>query len=134
VITWEAPKEQIFEMPLGGAAIMRKGPNLLKLPRKEHCLALTTQLRNKFKLQPCFYRVYPSGEVEYLHPMDGVYPEKVNAGRVGANQNMRRIGENVNPIKVRRLGGGPAGCGQLMEGGQRSVAGNAARQQAGAAG
>jgi photosystem I subunit 2 len=106
VITWEAPKEQIFEMPLGGAAIMRKGPNLLKLPRKEHCLALTTQLRNKFKLQPCFYRVYPTGEVEYLHPMDGVYPEKVNAGRVGANQNMRRIGENVNPIKVRGSRGG----------------------------
>jgi photosystem I subunit 2 len=101
VITWEAPKEQIFEMPLGGAAIMRKGPNLLKLARKEHCLALTTQLRNKFKLTPCFYRVYPTGEVEYLHPKDGVYPEKVNAGRAGENQNMRRIGENVNPIKAR---------------------------------
>jgi hypothetical protein len=34
VITWEAKKEQIFEMPTGGAAIMRKGPNLLKLARK----------------------------------------------------------------------------------------------------
>ncbi|GBF92954.1 photosystem I reaction center subunit, chloroplastic [Raphidocelis subcapitata] len=107
VITWEAPKEQIFEMPLGGAAIMRKGPNLLKLPRKEHCLALTTQLRNKFKIQPCFYRVFPTGEVEYMHPKDGVYPEKVNAGRVGENQNMRRIGENVNPIKVKFTGKGP---------------------------
>jgi hypothetical protein len=103
VITWEATKEQIFEMPTGGAAIMRKGPNLLKLARKEHCLALTTQLRNKFKLQPCFYRVYPTGEVEYMHPKDGVYPEKVNAGRVGENQNFRRIGENVNPIKVRAV-------------------------------
>ena len=101
MITWESAKEQIFEMPTGGAAIMRKGPNLLKLARKEHCLALTTQLRNKFKISPCFYRVFPTGEVEYLHPKDGVYPEKVNAGRVGANQNMRRIGENVNPIKVR---------------------------------
>jgi photosystem I subunit 2 len=118
VITWEAPKEQIFEMPLGGAAIMRQGPNLLKLPRKEHCLALTTQLRNKFKIQPCFYRVYPTGEVEYLHPKDGVYPEKVNAGRVGENQNMRRIGDNVNPIKVRgplqRLGS--PGCEQRNAG------------------
>ena len=101
MITWESAKEQIFEMPTGGAAIMRKGPNLLKLARKEQCLALTTQLRNKFKLTPCFYRVFPTGEVEYLHPKDGVYPEKVNAGREGANQNMRRIGENVNPIKVR---------------------------------
>ena len=45
VITWEAKKEQIFEMPTGGAAIMRKGPNLLKFARKEQCLALTTQVR-----------------------------------------------------------------------------------------
>ncbi|KAI8474918.1 MAG: PsaD-domain-containing protein [Monoraphidium minutum] len=107
VITWESAKEQIFEMPLGGAAIMRKGPNLLKLPRKEHCLALTTQLRNKFKINPCFYRVFPSGEVEYMHPKDGVYPEKVNAGRVGVNQNFRRIGDNVDPIKVKFTGKGP---------------------------
>lgn len=34
VITWTAKKEQIFEMPTGGAAIMRQGPNLLKLARK----------------------------------------------------------------------------------------------------
>ena len=80
---------------------MRSGPNLLKLAKKEQCLALTTQLRTKFKLTPCFYRVFPDGKVQYLHPADGVYPEKVNAGRVGANQNMRRIGDNVNPIKVR---------------------------------
>lgn len=100
VITWESKKEQIFEMPTGGAAIMRKGPNLLKLARKEHCLALTTQLRTKFKSDACFYRVFPSGEVQYLHPKDGVYPEKVNPGREGANQNMRSIGENVNPVQV----------------------------------
>ena len=100
VITWEAAKEQIFEMPTGGAAIMRKGPNLLKLAKKEQCLALTTQLRTKFKISPCFYRVFPDGKVQYLHPADGVYPEKVNAGRVGANQNMRSIGANVNMCKV----------------------------------
>ncbi|KAL8543394.1 hypothetical protein ACS0TY_004070 [Phlomoides rotata] len=35
VITWESPKEQVFEMPTGDAAIMREGPNLLKLVRKE---------------------------------------------------------------------------------------------------
>merc|ERR1712072_1038934 len=29
VITWDSKKEQIFEMPTGGAAIMRQGPNLL---------------------------------------------------------------------------------------------------------
>lgn len=54
--TWESPKEQIFEMPTGGAAIMRKGPNLLKFARKEQGLALTTQLRTKFKMSPCVYR------------------------------------------------------------------------------
>eukprot|EP00210_Caulerpa_lentillifera_P007284 g6963.t2 len=100
VITWEGKKEQIFEMPTGGAAIMRKGPNLLKLARKEQCLALTTQLRTKFKIEPCFYRVFPSGEVQYLHPKDGVYPEKVNAGRENANFNARRIGENSDPVSV----------------------------------
>lgn len=104
VITWNASKEQIFEMPTGGAAIMRSGPNLLKLARKEQCLALTTQLRTKFKTDACFYRVFPSGEVQYLHPKDGVYPEKVNPGREGANVNARTIGDNVDPAKVKFTG------------------------------
>lgn len=80
---------------------MRKGPNLLKLAKKEQALALTTQFRTKFKISPVFYRVFPDGKVQYLHPADGVYPEKVNAGRVGVNQNFRSIGQNVDPIKVR---------------------------------
>jgi hypothetical protein len=103
VITWDSKNEQIFEMPTGGAAIMRKGPNLLKLSRKEQCLALLTQLRTKFKTDGCFYRVFPNGEVQYLHPKDGVYPEKVNAGRGATNTNMRRIGQNANPVDVRSL-------------------------------
>merc|ERR1719488_250967 len=94
VITWDAKKEQIFEAPSGGAAIMRQGPNLLKLARKEQCLALTTQLRTKFKTNACFYRVFPDGEVQHIHPADGTYPEKVKSGRKGVNQNMRRIGMN----------------------------------------
>ena len=72
-ITWTSPKEQIFEMPTGGAAIMRNGENLLYLARKEQCLALGTQLRtfkiNNYKI----YRIFPSGEVQYLHPKDGVF-------------------------------------------------------------
>ncbi|CAI9776326.1 unnamed protein product [Fraxinus pennsylvanica] len=88
VITWDSPKEQIFEMPTGGAAIMRLSPNLLKLARKEQCLALGTRLRSKYEIKYQFYRVFPNGEVQYLHPKDGVYPEKVNAGRQGAGQNM----------------------------------------------
>ena len=39
--------------------------------------------------------------MQYLHPKDGVYPEKVNKGRQGANVQDRRIGENTNPVKVR---------------------------------
>ncbi|KAK6913921.1 Photosystem I PsaD [Dillenia turbinata] len=104
VITWESPKEQIFEMPTGGAAIMRQGPNLLKLARKEQCLALGTRLRSKYKIKYQFYRVFPNGEVQYLHPKDGVYPEKVNPGRTGVGLNMRSIGKNVNPIEVKFTG------------------------------
>ncbi|PSS33895.1 Photosystem I reaction center subunit II like [Actinidia chinensis var. chinensis] len=104
VITWESPKEQIFEMPTGGAAIMRQGPNLLKLARKEQCLALGTRLRSKYKIKYQFYRVFPNGEVQYLHPKDGVYPEKVNPGRQGVGLNMRSIGKNASPIEVKFTG------------------------------
>merc|ERR1712046_367105 len=107
VITWDSKKEQIFEMPTGGAAIMLKGPNLLKLARKEQCLALTTLLRTKFKTDSCFYRVFPDGEVQYIHPADGTYPEKVKKGRKGVNQNMRRIGQNPQAVKVKFTGMGP---------------------------
>ncbi|KAK9161120.1 hypothetical protein Syun_007461 [Stephania yunnanensis] len=104
VITWDSPKEQIFEMPTGGAAIMRQGPNLLKLSRKEQCLALGTRLRSKYKINYQFYRVFPNGEVQYLHPKDGVYPEKVNPGRQGVGLNFRSIGKNINPIEVKFTG------------------------------
>ncbi|KAK9288531.1 hypothetical protein L1049_016990 [Liquidambar formosana] len=107
VITWESPKEQIFEMPTGGAAIMRQGPNLLKLARKEQCLALGTRLRSKYKIKYQFYRVFPNGEVQYLHPKDGVYPEKVNPGRQGVGVNFRSIGKNVSPIEVKFTGKQP---------------------------
>jgi len=81
-ITFDSPKEQIFEMPTGGAAEMRKGPNLVKFARKEQCLALLTQLRTKFKINGFIYRINQAkgGEVEYLHPKDGIYPEKVHPG------------------------------------------------------
>lgn len=80
-------------MPTGGEAIMRQGPNLLKLARKEQCLALSTRLRSKYKIKYQFYRVFPNGEVQYLHPKDGVYPEQLNPGRQGVGQNFRSIGK-----------------------------------------
>ncbi|XP_073134244.1 photosystem I reaction center subunit II, chloroplastic-like [Henckelia pumila] len=104
VITWDSPKEQIFEMPTGGAAIMREGPNLLKLARKEQCLALGVRLRSKYKIKYQFYRVFPNGEVQYLHPKDGVYPEKVNPGRAGVGINSRSIGKNTNQFEVKFTG------------------------------
>lgn len=103
-ITWNSPKEQVFEMPTGGSAIMRLNENLLYLARKEQCLALGTQLRtfkiNNYKI----YRIFPSGEIQYLHPKDGVFPEKLNEGRIGVNNKNFSIGKNPNPIKVKFTG------------------------------
>ncbi len=106
-ITWTSSKEQVFEMPTGGAAIMNEGDNLLYLARKEQCLALGTQLRTKFKPKIesyKIYRVYPNGEIQYLHPADGVFPEKVNAGRVAVGSIARKIGDNPNPSKIKFSG------------------------------
>ncbi|TAF51797.1 MAG: Photosystem I reaction center subunit II [Oscillatoriales cyanobacterium] len=109
-ITWTSKKEQVFEMPTGGAAIMNEGENLLYFARKEQCLALGTQLRTKFKPRMedyKVYRVFPNGETQYLHPADGVFPEKVNEGRVFAGKVDRKIGDNPNPSKLKFSGKEP---------------------------
>jgi photosystem I subunit 2 len=106
-ITWTSSKKQVFEMPTGGAAIMNEGENLLYLARKEQCLALGSQLRTKFKPKIedyKIYRIYPSGEIEYLHPADGVFPAKVNAGREAVGSIPRSIGANPNPATVKFSG------------------------------
>lgn len=106
-ITWTSSKEQVFEMPTGGAAIMNEGENLLYLARKEQCLALGTQLRTKFKPKIedyKIYRLYPSGEVQYLHPADGVFPEKVNEGRPFCGKIDRNIGKNPEPATIKFSG------------------------------
>ncbi|CAL6424827.1 unnamed protein product [Bathycoccus prasinos] len=84
----------------------RRKNKSLKCRLVEQCMALVTTFRAKKIANGCIYRVFPSGEVQYLHPKDGVYPEKVNAGRVGANQNMRSIGKNTNPVNVKFQGKG----------------------------
>jgi photosystem I subunit 2 len=109
-ITWTSSKEQVFEMPSGGAAVMNAGENLLYLPRKEHCLALGTQFRTKFKPKIedyKIYRVYANGETEYLHPKDGVFPEKVNEGRPYYGKIDRKIGDNPQPAKIKFSGKKP---------------------------
>lgn len=109
-ITWSSSKEQVFEMPTGGAAIMNEGENLLYLARKEQCLALGAQLRTKFKprIQDYkIYRIFPSGEIQYLHPADGVFPEKVNEGREYNGKKDRRIGQNPQPATIKFSGKAP---------------------------
>jgi photosystem I subunit II len=103
-ITWTSTKQQVFEMPTGGAATMVSGENLLYMARKEQCLALGTQLR-KFKITDYkVFRVMPKGETTLLHPNDGVFPEKVNAGREAVGSVARNIGSNPEPAKLKFTG------------------------------
>ena len=109
-ITWTSKSEQVFEMPTGGAATMNEGENLFYFARKEQCLALGAQLRTKFKPKMedyKIYRVYPNGEVQYLHPADGVFPEKVNEGREFHGKKDRNIGKNPEPVTLKFSGKNP---------------------------
>ncbi len=105
-ITWSSSKAQAFELPTGGAATMNEGENLMYFARKEQCLALGTQLRGfKPRIEDYkIYRIFPGGDTEFLHPKDGVFPEKVNEGRPQVGSNPRRIGENPNPASVKFTG------------------------------
>jgi photosystem I subunit 2 len=106
-ITWTSPSAQAFELPTGGAAEMNEGENIMYFARKEQCLALGTQLRTKFKPRIedyKIYRIFPGGDLEYLHPKDGVFPEKVNEGRPIVCHNPRRIGDNPNPSTLKFSG------------------------------
>ena len=47
------------------------------------------------------YRIFPGGDIEFLHPKDGVFSEKVNEGREKVGHNPRRIGENPNPAGLK---------------------------------
>jgi len=109
-ITCTSKTEQVFEMPTGGAAIMNEGENLFYFARKEQCLALGTQFRTKFKPKIedyKIYRIYPTGEIQYLHPADGVFPEKVNEGREFHGKKDRSIGKNPEPVTLKFSGKAP---------------------------
>ncbi|MEB3348870.1 MAG: photosystem I reaction center subunit II PsaD [Cyanobacteriota bacterium] len=106
-ITWTSSQAQAFELPTGGAAEMNAGENVMYFARKEQCLALGTQLRTKFKPRIedyKIYRIYPGGDMEFLHPKDGVFPEKVNEGRTMVGHNPRRIGANPEPSSLKFTG------------------------------
>ena len=111
VMTWTtnrkkpAQEDNIFEMPTGGAAVMKQGPNLVYFARKEQCLALGKQLRTSFKINDYrVFRLLPSGEIQFIHPKDGVFPEKVNEGRVAVGKREFSIGKNPNPASVKFTG------------------------------
>ncbi|MHC5598621.1 MAG: photosystem I reaction center subunit II PsaD [Nostoc sp.] len=104
-ITWTSPKEQVFELPTGGAAIMRKGENLLYIARKEYGIFLGGQQLRKLKITDYkVYRILPTGETTLIHPADGVFPEKVTEGRQKVRYVDRRIGQNPSPSKLKFSG------------------------------
>ena len=110
VMTWtnnrkkSAQEDNIFEMPTGGAAIMKQGPNLVYFARKEQCLALGKQLRTNFKINDYrVFRLLPSGEIQFIHPKDGVFPEKVNEGRVAVGKREFSIGKNQTQHQLNLL-------------------------------
>ena len=47
--------------------------------------------------------IFPNSEVQYLHK-DGVFPEKLNAGRLGVGNVMHSIGKNAQPVNVKFTG------------------------------
>ena len=103
-ITWTSKKEQIFEMPTSGSAIMQKGENLLYLSKKEQCLALGSSLRG-FKINDYkVFRIYPPLGISLVHPFDGVFPEKVNKGRLPVNTRNIACANNPDPAKVKFTG------------------------------
>jgi photosystem I subunit 2 len=109
VITWtndqKKSTENIFELPTGGAAIMKQGPNLIYFARKEQGLALGKQLRANFKINDYrIFRLFPSGEIQFIHPKDGVFPEKVNEGRIAVGKREFSIGKNPNPGSIKFTG------------------------------
>merc|ERR1712060_314910 len=94
-ITWTAKDETLFEMPTGPMALMNKGDNLCYFRKKEQCLAVGKELR-KMKIENYkIYRIAKDGTVTFLHPADGVFPEKVNKGRVQVNGRPFNIGANA---------------------------------------
>lgn len=98
-------KDNIFEMPTGGAAIMKQNQNLICFARKEQCLALAKQLRTNFKITDYrIFRQFASKELQFIHPKDGVFPEKVNQGRIAVGKKEFSIGKNPNPGAIKFTG------------------------------
>jgi len=99
-ITWTAKAELPFEMPTGGVAVMNKGENLCYFRKKEQALSVGKQLR-KMKIDNYkIFRLAKDGTVTFMHPADGVFPEKVNKGRVQVNGRPFTVYQNPQPAEL----------------------------------
>ncbi len=94
-IIWvNSSPSSIIELPTGGSAIMSKGQNSMCFAKKEQCLTIAKQLRISFKITNYrIVRTFPNGEAQFLHPKDGVPPEKVNEGRLPIGKQNSSIGK-----------------------------------------
>lgn len=105
VMTWTSNTDKYFEMPIGGSAKLHTGLNLFYFARKEQCLALAKQLKSEFKINDYkIFRLVSGGGIQFLHPKDGVFPEKVNKGRIPVGKRDFSIGKNPEPSKVKYSG------------------------------
>ena len=93
-IKWSSKKEQIFELPTGGAAIMRGGDNVMyfspqgAMPGARHAAA---------DVQDHGLPHLPDlrdGRGQFLHAKDGVFPEKSNEGRISVGKQEFSIGKS----------------------------------------
>lgn len=96
-ITWTAKEATWFEMPTGGTAMMNQGENLCYFRKKEQCIALGKELRKMNIENYKIYRIAKDGTVTFMHPADGVFPEKVNKGRVQVNGRPFTVCQNAKP-------------------------------------
>eukprot|EP00931_Biecheleriopsis_adriatica_P066447 TRINITY_DN407_c0_g1_i7.p1 TRINITY_DN407_c0_g1~~TRINITY_DN407_c0_g1_i7.p1 ORF type:complete len:308 (-),score=102.29 TRINITY_DN407_c0_g1_i7:167-1090(-) len=100
-ITWTAKENRAFELPTGGLAFMNKGENLCYFRKKEQCIMVGKQLREMKIENYKVYRLKKDGTVVFMHPADGVFPEKVNKGRVQVNGRPFSIGQNPVQSELR---------------------------------
>jgi len=112
IVNWKSEIEHPLEMvTTGGFIQIQKGYNCIYLEKKEQGIAVINTLREFYKNVNCqmyvtkkaltVLPIYQSimdeyfEEMKYLYPTDGVFPEKVNAGRTRVNHLKISIGANL---------------------------------------
>ena len=71
---------------------MGKGKNLISFTKKEQCLTLVSELHQDCNIPNYkIFRLLPNNEIEYLHPNNGISPEKAILGRTSTGQQIGGI-------------------------------------------